>query len=127
MTPSRIHLSLAALAAAAVFAACSGDNDAVTTPRNATRPRLTVDVIGIDGSDHVQRYADCFWAANVSGGTAPFTYTWRNSGIVGTASGDTFEGQMVGSGGIMRVKVVDSLGSADSASLTIIGDPNGQC
>lgn len=116
-----------ALAAVALMAACSGDNDAVTTPRNATRPRLTVDVVGIDGSTHVQRFADCFWAADVSGGTAPFTYTWRNSGIVGTSFGDTFEGQMVGSSGIMRVKVTDSLGAQDSASLTVIGDPSGQC
>jgi hypothetical protein len=116
-----------ALAAVTLLAACSGDNDAVTTPRNATRPRLTVDVVGIDGSNRVQRFADCFWAADISGGTAPFTYTWRNSGIVGTSFGDTFEGQMVGSGGIMRVKVTDSLGAQDSAALTVIGDPNGQC
>lgn len=121
------HRAILALAASAVLLAACGDAGHVTAPRNANKPRLTVDVVGIDGSNRVQRYADCFWAANVSGGTAPFTYTWRNSGIVGTSYGDTFEGQMVGSSGIMRVKVTDSLGAQDSAALSVIGDPNGQC
>src|SRR5215213_5538026 len=111
-----------ALAAVALFAACASDADQITTPRSASGLRLTVTANGIDGPNRVQRYDDCFWFANVSGGTAPYTYTWRNSGIVGTASGDTFEGQMVSSSGIMRVKVTDSLGAVDSTSLSVIGD-----
>lgn len=121
------HRGILALAAAALLAACGGDTNQITTPREAGRPRLTITGVGIFGSTLVQRYADCFWAADVTGGTPPYSYTWRNSGIVGTSYGDTFEGQMVGSAGLMRVKVTDSLGAQDSASLSVQGSPSGQC
>jgi hypothetical protein len=84
-------LSLLLIAAAAT--AFGGRRLAASAPRAEAQTFAAV----ILGPSSLRSYTQCVWRVNLSGGTAPYTYTWSASN--GSGSGDSeWYGEFYGTG-----------------------------
>jgi len=78
--------------------------------------------LAVYGMTLVGPMTECTWSAVVTGGEAPFEYTW--SGLLSGSSADVY-GSMTTSG-YLQVVVVDALGVQRTASILIDFDPEAE-
>ncbi|HEX2188966.1 MAG TPA: hypothetical protein VHG51_08725 [Longimicrobiaceae bacterium] len=102
------------------LAACSGD---AVAPAGPDAPARTVTAastltVTISGQYYIQPFDNCTWYASVSGGTPPYSYSWSDAGMEGTANGSEWVGYANGTGDyIVSVSVTDAVGRSGSATM----------
>lgn len=78
----------------------------------------------IGGLRRIDSSAWCTWEANVSGGTAPYSYSWSTVGGGGTGNDETWYGHFPTSG-TLTVQVTDALGATGSQTINVTSVYNG--
>ena len=96
-----------------MFSSCVKDNlDSTTTEEEEVTP----EVVLCNLETTIEQTATGLWAANVTGGTAPFTYQW--------STGETTSSILINASGTYSVTVTDAEGCVVEATVDItINDP----
>jgi hypothetical protein len=83
--------------------------------------------LSLVGPSATQAYNTDTWTANVSGGTAPYSYAWYVDGVLQSgATSNTFSYANDGSNFTVSVTVSDALGRAVSGSEDVLVSNCGQ-
>jgi hypothetical protein len=79
--------------------------------------------LSIEGPSPVRRFDQCSWYVSVTGGTAPYAYSWSTLGLYASGPSDTyrFDGELVSGGGTLSVTVTDANGVQKTTSRSISG------
>jgi hypothetical protein len=80
--------------------------------------------VSIGGPSPVRKFDTCDWIAYVSGGTAPYSYSWSVGSAAGTPTDDYWEGYLIGSEATFSVTVTDANGVQKTVSRNILGSPS---
>lgn len=86
----------------------------------AAAPRLTLSV-SISGGTDIQPNTQCYWWANVQGGTPPYTYSWSGGTALSGANALEYSAQSASSFTV-SVGVKDATNQRASASYYVIVD-----
>lgn len=83
--------------------------------------------VTMDGPRVAGRNEYCTWTANVSGGTSPYSYDWKRSGV-DVGSSQTYHASTGTSSFYLQVGVTDSHGqTAGAGGLISVTDTTGVC
>ena len=95
-----------------VYATASGVRGAKAV---YVKPGLSVT---INGHSTVRRGDTCIWTSTVSGGTAPYSYSWSDegSGSSGSTTGTSFTVTIIGAGDYIYLTVTDINGVQKSVT-----------
>jgi SprB repeat len=117
-----IPLLFVALASAGAGAATALAAPAAA-PAGTVAPSEAVTVF-IGGLRRINRQATCTWEANVSGGTAPYTYSWSTVNGGGYGVEATWYGGFPSSG-TLTVTVTDALNATATTTINVAAITNG--
>jgi hypothetical protein len=114
-------LLLLALAAAGYGAATPLPAASAETVSVSPASSLTVFISGLRRIDSSNW---CTWEASVSGGTAPYSYSWSTVGGGGTGYDEIWGGHFPTSG-TLTVQVTDALGATGNRTISVTSVYNG--
>ncbi|HET6233045.1 MAG TPA: hypothetical protein VFE05_23410 [Longimicrobiaceae bacterium] len=105
------------LALAAAVAGCeSGASTARSTGPTGPRLTLSSSSVSLNGPSPVHAGSTCVYYANVSGGTAPYSYSWSASGGTFSDLGDGVIEATRSTVGILNLSVTVTDANNDTAS-----------
>lgn len=93
----------------------------VTAADSGVQATTTVTVnlgptIGISGPATVRRSTSCTWTRTVSGGTAPYSYSWSDTGGNPTGTGTSYTATIVTAADDITLTVTDANGGTSSTT-----------
>jgi hypothetical protein len=123
MSRFKMGAALLAAAASAVLATQPATTAAASQPERDPAQTLTVTIVG---ASTAPRFTDCTYTAQVSGGTAPYFFSWI--GVTGDPNAQTTEANWSTIGNkTLWVDVEDALGATGSAGKGVTVLSSGSC